>query len=534
MKKTVISFLIGITTIFSPDLQAALPYNNISRTVMNTYNDMLRENFKDYEVLYRRANQYYHHQEYLKALDDLDSAVKYAPVTDTEMLFPIYALRSATYWQMKRYTLSLQEINKALEIDPSNYAAVNMRADIEVELGNYTAAKEDYTKLQRLNSRSQEALFGLAKVAAKESNYGLASEYMEKAVSLTPTQSDVYVNRAQVKAMMNDYNGAVDDLILALATDASDPHALPRLIDMANSNYAAVMNGLSSAIRTAPRTPLYYFLRGSIAAAHFHYAPAIDDFKYIIDNNLYNYSGLYASLAECYYALGDYETALDNANTALSNYTEDDDVAHYYTVRARVLRALKQYDKAISATDRALELTPDSKEAMTEKALILTSLKKGDEASQLLGEVIMNEPYDPMPYLTRAWVLNDYLNEPKAAKGFYQRVVDLELDHSERIGSMLGFAYLFNGNTAKGISWIEECLTEPDYDGQIHYYGACFYAWAGRTEKALDCMEQALKNGYANYHNWTANDDNRINVAPIRDTPRFNDLLKAHASIFDK
>ncbi len=55
-----------------------------------------------------------------------------------------------------------------------------MRADIEVELGNYTAAKEDYTKLQRLNSRSQEALFGLAKVAAKESNYGLASEYMEK------------------------------------------------------------------------------------------------------------------------------------------------------------------------------------------------------------------------------------------------------------------------------------------------------------------------------------------------------------------
>ena len=62
--------------------------------------------------------------------------------------------RQLRYWQMKRYTLSLQEINKALEIDPSNYAAVNMRADIEVELGNYTAAKEDYTKLQRLNPRS--------------------------------------------------------------------------------------------------------------------------------------------------------------------------------------------------------------------------------------------------------------------------------------------------------------------------------------------------------------------------------------------
>lgn len=535
MKRHLITlFIASAATLMPCAMQAALPYNSISRTVMRTYDEMLRENYKDYEVLYRRANEFYHHQEYLKALDDLDSALKYAPATDEEMLFPIYALRSATYWQLKRYTQSLTEINKALEIDPTNAAALNMQGDLLVELKRFPEAREVYSRLLRINPRSREALFGLAKVAAKEQNYGLATDYAERAVALTPTQSDVYVNRARIKAMINDYNGAVDDLILALATDASDPDALPLLVDMANSNYAAVMAGLSNAIRTAPRQPLYYFLRASIAAVHFHYPAAITDFKYIIDNNLYTYAGLYASLAECYYALGDYDTALDNADMAVSHYDEEDDVTHYYTVRARVLRAMGQFDKAIAAVDRALEFNADSQEALTEKALILTSQKNGEEASALLGEVVMSEPYDPMPYLQRAWVLNDFLNQPKSAKGFYQRVLDLELDHSEQVGSMLGFAYLFNGQTAKGIEWMDACLAEPDYDGRIHYFGACFYAWAGRTDKALDCMEQALKSGYANYHNWTANDDARINVAPLRDTARFGELMKEYASIFAK
>jgi tetratricopeptide (TPR) repeat protein len=146
----------------------------------------------------------------------------------------------------------------------------------------------------------------------------------------------------------------------------------------------------------------------------------------------------------------------------------------------------------------------------------------------------MNNPDAPMNYLLRAWVLNDFLNQSKAANGFYSRAAGLELDHSERIGSMLGFAQLFNGQTAKGVAWMENCLSEPDYDGGNHYLGACFYAWAGRTDKALECMEEALKAGYANYHNWTANKDGRVNVEPLRSNAKFQALLSQYSSIFAK
>lgn len=532
MLKRIITLAIAALSLST--VQAAVPYDNISRAVMNTYDEMLRENFRDYEVLYRRANDLYHHEEYLKALDDLDRAIKYCPESDTEMLFPIYALRSATYWQLKRYTQALPDIDKAIEIDPTNSAALNMRAELYLELDNLAGAKADFEKLRRMNPRSTEALFGLAKVAAREKNYGLANEYSEMAVSLYPSQSTVYVGRAEVKELMGDYNGAVEDLLLAMATDSNDPTALPRLVDMANANYAAVIAGLSGAIRVAPRTPLYYFLRGSIAAAHYHYLAALDDFRYITENNLYDYAGLYTLMAECQLALGNYQEALDNVETALSKYDEQDDVAHYFTVRSEILHAMGDYEKALQSAERALEFTPDLSEAVMAQAMAQTSLKQYEQAQAAFGEIIMNEPYSPMAYFCRAWVLNDYLNQPKAAKSYYDRVIDLELNHSELPSSLLGFARLFAGKTTQGITWIEDCLDQPDYDGRTHYLGACFYAWAGRNERALQCMEEALKLGYANYFDWTTRSSARINVEPLRDLPRFKELLQQYATIFGK
>ena len=57
---------------------------DFNRAVMQAYEEMLRENYKDYETYFRRADTYYYSGDYLKALEDLDSAVKYAPESDTD------------------------------------------------------------------------------------------------------------------------------------------------------------------------------------------------------------------------------------------------------------------------------------------------------------------------------------------------------------------------------------------------------------------------------------------------------------------
>lgn len=531
MKRLIITSITALSIAASAG--AAAPTSaDFNRAIMQAYEEMLRENYKDYETLFRRAHTYYNEGDYLKALDDLDSALKYCPQTDTDTRCAIHALRAECYVYLKRYSRALPDATEALAIDPSSTSMLNLRGRIEYELGNYDEAKADFTKLQRIQPRSREAFFGLALVAAKQNNIGMATDYMDQAVALTPNRSDVYVRRAEVKKLIGDYNGAVDDLLLAMATDGNDPEALPALVRLADSNYSAVIAGLSGAIRQAPRQPLFYYLRASIAAAHFHYGAAIDDFNLIIREGLYDYSGLYCSLAECYFALGQYQKALDNADQALATYEAQDDVCHYFTVRAMIQRAMGTPDKALASIDRALDHSAENMDAQVEKALILTNLKQYKEASELLGEVIMSNPFEPMPYMLRAWIANDYLNQPTAATGLYNRVIDLELDHSELVGSLLGFAQLFAGQTPRAVSWIDAILAEPDYDGKNHYYGACFYAWAGRTDKALDCMEAALKAGYANYYDWTERNDGRINVAPLRDNARFKALLEQYKSIF--
>lgn len=527
MKQLFVTSLIAIGISFAGSAQAPTS-DDFNRAVMQAYDDMIRENYKDYETYFRRANTYYNMGDYLKALSDLDSAVKYAPDSDTETLYAIYALRAECYMNLKRYALALTEADQALKLDALSTPMLQLRAGIEYELGKFAEAKTDYNRLLRLQPRSQEAFFGLALVAARENNIGLASDYMQKAIALAPDRSATYVKSAKVRQSIADYNGAVDDLLLAIATDASDSQALPALVRLADSNYAAVMSGLSATIQKAPRNALFYYLRGSIAAAHFHYAAAIDDFKYIIAEQLYDYSGVYCALAECYFCLGQWQTALDNSDAAIASMEDQADAPHYYTVRARILRAMQQPDKALAAINRALDFNCEDPDAITEKALILTDKKDAKEASVLLGEVVMADPFNPMPYMLRAWVLNDFLNQQNAAKGLYERVVDLELDHSENVASLLGFAQLFSGKTALGIAWIDAILAEPDYDGRNHYFGACFYAWAGRPDKALECAETALKAGYANYYNWLTNADGRINVVPLRDDPRFSALIEKY------
>ena len=43
-----------------------------------------------------------------------------------------------------------------------------------------------------------------------------------------------------------------------------------------------------------------------------------------------------------------------------------------------------------------------------------------------------------------------------------------------------------------------------------------------------------MKLGYANYYDWTANNAGLITTAPIRENPRFLELLAANSAIFGK
>lgn len=535
MKSRLLTAVIAVCAVFcgTADVKAQSSIMNpMTQAVLAVYQEELNENPRDYNVLMSRADEYYRHSEYIKALDDVNKVLEYTPLTELDILIRAYVLRGGIYNQTKRPELALKDLGQALALAPDSYAIIYQKANTDYTLGNYADAREGFRKLERLNPRAAEAYIGQARVAVKENNLGIANEMLAKAVNIDPNNAETFIRRASVRRQMGDHNGAVDDLILALSNDSKNSRAINELLEYGNTNYPATMAGLTNAITQAPEVGMFRYIRAVIAQAHFHYLAALADYREILDKGLYNYHGIYASMAECEFALGNYDTALDQIDRALSMIRN---TASYYITKSQIYRAKGDYTNAVKAGAEALAVDRQSSDALVEMALGYVGESKYDQASELLGEAMLNNAADARYPMLRAWVMEKYMNKETAAQKLYEQVAEMDNYYLDNPRSLKGFALLRLGRTDEALRWMQNILdTVKDYDGLIHYYGACFYSQSGNLVKAMQCASEALDLGYANYHNWTEAVDGFVNVAPLRNDLTFYNLLHRHDAIFGK
>lgn len=501
------------------DLQS----NPVTQAIMQTYDRLIREDPTDYEPYYRRAADLYRMDQYLRALSDINDAIRLTPADLTETRFDELVLRANIYLMTERPAEALADFDSALALNPTHFNTIHQKANTDLTLGNYAAAKAGYQRMQGLSSRSPEALFGLARVAIKERNYGQASDYADQAVQLNSGESSVYVTRSNIRQELGNNNGAVEDLIAALSIDANN-RALSELLEMGHRDYPATITALSEAIKQAPNVEMFRYLRAQVAMLNYHYRDAIADFNTLIEGNQSS-PGIYGAMAECHYALGNYAQAAADIEYAISS---DPKTADHYITLAKVRRAQWRPEDALAAAEKALELQPSNGMAMEQKSLALVDLKRYDDASTAIGEALMTEGDRPMYLLIRGWILNDYLNQPGAAKTYYKRAIDI----ADTTDPLIDFAQLFDGHNAEAKILIESQIAAKQGDPYTLYLACCLAAQSGDTASAISYMERALKAGYANYHDWTRTDDARVNVAPIRDEKQFNELLTQYKSIF--
>ncbi len=523
-----------LATLWLPLLTAAQSPADapMTQAVMKAYNRMIEENRSDYMAYFGRAGEYYNQDEYAKALEDVNMALRYAPEQESDLRFQAFCLRAAIYERTHRYAQALTDLEAALTIYPDSYQSIYNKANVEFDSGHYSAARTDYQRLLRMFPRSQEAMFGLARVAVKENDMKLADRYADEAVALQPLAGNSYLRRAAVRKMAGNAPGAVADYIVAVTSDSTTTiQALRQLVEISDTHYYNVKKGLSGAIKLKPRSATLYYVRGSIAAYHYHYAEAIDDFDRIINAGMDSYPGLNTSLAECFYALGKYDTALANADYAVSATTDN---VKAYTLKADILTAMQQYDEALGCADMALAKSATDVAALLTKAKAYIGLQRYADASSTLAEAILADPESPYPFMLRGWICCEFLDMPEIGRQMYERILDMPYDPTD-VKSLRGFALLFTGKTDEATAWINYLLNhEPDPDGLINYYGACFYAQTGNFDMAFKCMARSLENGYADYTRWANDNYARINVGPLRGDERFRRLLDRYQSIFDR
>ena len=118
------------------------------------------------------------------------------------------------------YQGTINECNKALQLDPYQWGAYDLRMNAHYAVGDRKAAHDDINQMQKL-MKSQDKYNEAEGQALKT---GTIDQY-NKVLKLDPTDAFAYYGRAKERSDLGDYKGAVEDFTLALKYNPNNVHA---------------------------------------------------------------------------------------------------------------------------------------------------------------------------------------------------------------------------------------------------------------------------------------------------------------------
>ena len=215
--------------------------------------------------------------------------------------------------------------------------------------------------------------------------------------------------------------------------------------------------------------------------------------------------------------------AMDASERALQL---DPDSAEAHASRGQALYLSKRFKQAERQFETAMMLNPNLLEAYFLYGMICSSLGNFEKAAWLYlraGEVSPTD-YLPLVYLCQAYSeMGRKDDEGKArhrAIELIERALSVNPDDARaRYMGAANFAAV--GEKAKAIDWANLALRSSEDEPMVFYNAACTFAILEEHERAIDLLERAVTLGWGD-RAWMANDSD---LASLRNKPRFQALL---------
>ncbi|HLW78352.1 MAG TPA: tetratricopeptide repeat protein, partial [Terriglobia bacterium] len=244
------------------------------------------------------------------------------------------------------------------------------------------------------------------------------------------------------------------------------------------------------------------------------------------------YARAYAGVADCCSFLYVYwegsEANLKEADSASRKAVElDPDLAEAHASRGLAISMRKQYEEAEKEFEAAIRLNSKLFEAHYFYGRAKLAQGKLADAAKLFQQASEVNPEDYQSVSLLAMVYKG-LGRLADAQAAYRRslgIIDkhLELHPDDARALYLGAGALCQlGERAKSEEWLARARRmEPDDPGVL-YNVACGFSLLGNVEPAIECLEQAVKLGFA-FKEWIEHD---ADLEPLRSHPRFQALLQ--------
>ncbi len=263
---------------------------------------------------------------------------------------------------------------------------------------NFAGAITEYSAAIQLDPTYTNAYFNRGLAHLELENYSAALMDINQVINLTPNDIDVFAQRANIKKMMNDLNGAIADysIVLDKKRDAAvfsdrgvaylglnkheeaiqdfresialDPNTAITWSQMADvffakKDYQMAIQHYGAALDIDPKLVVALNNRGNAFKASKLFDDAISDYSTAIE--ITAISDLYANRSIAYSAKHLYSLAIEDSNYALK--LDNRNPVAYFSLGAAQMEA-NDLDNALKSFNRTIELDHSYADAFAKRA----------------------------------------------------------------------------------------------------------------------------------------------------------------------
>jgi len=150
-------------------------------------------------------------QDYDTALTSCSRALQSGDLSDQQAANAL-TTRGAVYVGKGEYDKAIQDLDKAIRLDPDYAGAYDNRGTAYLGKGEYDRAIQDFDQAIRLNADDEVAYVGRARTYANQGKYDRAIQAYDQALRLNPNSAYDSLWKAQVLFELARFNDAVDAL----------------------------------------------------------------------------------------------------------------------------------------------------------------------------------------------------------------------------------------------------------------------------------------------------------------------------------
>lgn len=252
---------------------------------------------------YGQANKFFRQAN--KATDLNEKIELYTKVIELEPKnLDAYFYRGLAKNDLGDYSGAIVDYSKIIVLQPDADTYYN-RGNSRYSLKDYVGAQEDYQNAFKLDPNFIDALYSLGCVKYDLGDYEGAIKDFTSVIKVVPSQAKTYFLRAAAYSALEKYPLALNDYSLAILADPSSDSYYKRGVFYLGINYYEKANlDLSIALKLNENNSYAYFYRGTSNLFLGKYMDAVTDFDTALRFDSLDFDAL-IGLALTYYKMND-------------------------------------------------------------------------------------------------------------------------------------------------------------------------------------------------------------------------------------